>query len=193
MKKALVVLCLWTAASIVMLFSLSGQKNVLRDDWQSAVRKNDVLQALHDEAKKEWEDEKSALTLENEKLADTAASLTAENEALKRETETLAEQLKTAQQETQEALAEAEKQAAEALEQARQEWEDQRIALTAEKDAASGRLSEVLAFLLTPSPEMEASPAPETMEEGLFTAEETLPIATPTPKPSSILDMFLAK
>jgi len=189
MKKALVVLCLWTAASIVMLFSLSGQKNVLRDDWQSAVRKNDVLQTLHDEAKKEWEDEKSAFILEKEKLTDTASALSEENEALKRKTETLADQLKTAQQEAQDALAEAEKQA----EQARQEWEDQRLALTAEKDAASGRLSEVLAFLLTPSPESEASPAPEAIEEDLFAAEETLPAETPVPKHHSVLDMLLPK
>lgn len=184
MKKAMaVLLCLWLGVSIVMLISLTGQKNVLHDDWQSAVRKNEVLQTLHDQAKKEWEEKRTALEEKN-------TALTEENEELKQETADLNQELEAAKKEALN-LADAEKQAAEALAQAKQAWEDEKKALTAEKDAASGRLSEVLAFLLTPEPESMESPAPEDQTDDLFAPTDALPDETAMPSPRTILEKLL--
>ena len=60
-------------------------------------------------------------------------------------------------------VAQTEKQTQDAFARERREWENQRAALTEEKDAVSNRLSEVLALLLPPVP--AATP--------VFTAQET--------------------
>ena len=184
MKKAMVVmLCLWAGVSIVMLVSLTGQKNVLHDDWQSAVRKNEVLQTLRDQSKKEWEEKKA-------ELEEQITLLTEENEELKQEATTLSRELDAAKQEAKN-LVDAEKQATEALNQARQAWEEEKKALTAEKDAASGRLSEVLAFLLTPAPDSTETPAPKTQSDDLFAPTESVPEATVSSSPRKILEKLL--
>ena len=162
MRKAITV-CLWLGLGvcIVLLFSQAGQKSLLNQEKENARRKNEVLQTLYDQAKKEWQKE--------------TADLKEENSALKARISSLNEEMNAARQAAQAS--------ADALTAAQAEWDAQRLALTAEKDAASGRLSEVLAFLLTPAPEAlelaEPSPTPED-ETDVFAADTPAPEALPT-------------
>ena len=129
MRKAMTVI-LWLGLTVcaVTLISLSGQKNALRREWESETRKNQVLQSLYDQMKDEWTEKETALTQEKNALLRDTKTLTLERDAL-------AEALKAAQQETQ-----AQRQTADLL--------------AAEREAASGRLSEVLTMLLTPVPDL---------------------------------------
>ena len=145
MRKAMtVILWLGLAVCAVLLISLSGQKNALREEMQKETRKNEVLQTLYDQKKDEWTEQEAALTQERDDLL-------RENKALILERDALSEALKIARQETQ-----AQRQTADAL--------------TAERETASGRLSEVLSMLLTPVPELsissaETEDAPEPREQ----------------------------
>ena len=132
MRKAMtVILWLGLAVCAVLLISLSGQKNALREEMQKETRKNEVLQTLYDQKKDEWTQHETALTQERDDLL-------RENKALILERDALSEALKIARQETQ-----AQRQTADAL--------------TAERETASGRLSEVLSMLLTPVTELSIS------------------------------------
>ncbi|MBR3108541.1 MAG: hypothetical protein IKH30_15375 [Clostridia bacterium] len=134
MRKAMtVILWLGLAACAVLLISLSGQKNALREEMQKETRKNEVLQTLYDQKKDEWTEQEAALTQERDDLL-------RETQALVLERDALLEALKIARQETQ-----AQRQTADAL--------------TAERETASGRLSEVLSMLLTPVTELSISGA----------------------------------
>ena len=162
MKKVLTVfLWLGLGACLIMMFSLNREKSGLKLDVESAQRKNDILQTLYDQAKREWEETGAELKGKNAALTAAADALREENDGLKQEVA---------------ALAEAGRQAEKTMALARQEWENQRLALTAEKEAASGRLSDVLAVLLTPAPE-DAAPREEEPRD-LFAQE------TPGPAPS---------
>ena len=143
MRKAMTVI-LWLGLMVcaALLISLAGQKNALRSEWASETRKNQVLQTLYDRMKDEWTEKETALTQENSALLRDAKALTLERDAL-----------------------------AKALEAAREETQAQRQTadrLTAERETASDRLSEVLTMLLTPVPDLsaasseaeEAAPAP---------------------------------
>ena len=146
MRKAMTVI-LWLGLMVcaVMLISLAGQKNALRREWESETRKNQVLQTLYDQMKDEWTEKETALTQENSALLRDAKALTLERDAL-------AEALKAAQEETQ-----AQRQTADRL--------------TAERETASDRLSEVLTMLLAPVPELP---------DGETKAEEETPAPAPT-------------
>ena len=139
MRKAMTVI-LWLGLMVcaVMLISLAGQKNALRRQVEEETRKNQVLQNLYDQIKDEWTEKETALTQENSALLRDAKALTLERDAL-------AEALKAAQEETQ-----AQRQTADRL--------------TAERETASDRLSEVLTMLLAPVPEPDAGD-PEAEEE----------------------------
>ncbi|MBR4334680.1 MAG: hypothetical protein IKP72_18560 [Clostridia bacterium] len=129
MRKAMTVI-LWLGLMVcaVLLISLAGQKNALRSEWESETRKNQVLQTLYDRMKDEWTEKETALTQENSVLLRDAKALTLERDAL-------AKALEAAQEETQ-----AQRQTADRL--------------TAERETASDRLSEVLTMLLAPVPEL---------------------------------------
>ena len=132
MRKAMtVILWLGLAVCAILAISLSGQKNALRREWTDETRKNEVLQTLYDQKKDEWTEQEAALTQERD-------ALLRENKALILERDALSEALKIARQETL-----AQRQTADAL--------------TAERETASGRLSEVLAMLLTPVTELSIS------------------------------------
>lgn len=134
MRKAMtVILWLGLAVCVALMISLSGQKNALRGEIQNETRKNEVLQTLYDQKKDEWTEQEAVLTQERD-------GLLRENKALILERDALLEALKIAQQETQ-----AQRQTADAL--------------TAERETASGRLSEVLSMLLTPVTELSISGA----------------------------------
>lgn len=139
MRKAMTVI-LWLGLMVcaVMLISLSGQKYALRREVDSETRKNQVLQTLYDQLKDEWTEKETALTQEKNALLRDAKALTLERDALE-------EALKAAQAETQ-----AQRQTADRL--------------AAERETASGRLSEVLTMLLTPVPEL-ADASAEAEEE----------------------------
>ena len=134
MRKAMtVILWLGLAACAVLVISLFGQKNALRGELQNETRKKEVLQTLYDQKKEEWTEQEAALTQERDDLLREKNSLVLERDAL-----------------------------AEALNIARQETQTQRQtadALTAERETASGRLSEVLSMLLTPVTELSVSGA----------------------------------
>ena len=134
MRKAMTVI-LWLGLMVcaVLLISLSGQKTALRREWENEARKNQVLQTLYDRMKEEWTEKEAALTRENSALVRDARTLTLERDAL-------TEALKIARQETQ-----TQRQTADML--------------TAERETASGRLSEVLTMLLTPVQELSAAGA----------------------------------
>ena len=131
MRKAMtVILWLGLAACLVLVISLSGQKNALRREWESETRKNETLQTLYDQMKEEGTQKEAALTAEKNTLLRDTRALVLERDAL-------TEALKASEQETQ-----AQRQTADAL--------------TAERETASGRLSEVLNMLLTPVPDLSA-------------------------------------
>ena len=151
MRKAMtVILWLGLAACLALVLSLVGQKNALRREWENETRKNEVLQTLYDQMKDEWTEKETALTQENNALLRDTKTLTLERDAL-----------------------------AAALEAARQETQAQRQTadvLAAERETASGRLSEVLTMLRTPVPELSGL-KPEAGEEDLFSQErQTLPL-----------------
>lgn len=159
MRKAMTVL-LWLGliACLVLVISLSGQKRALEREGKEQTQKNEVLQTLYDQLKDEWSEKEAALTEENSALLRDTKTLTLERDALEAA-------LQAARQETQ-----AQRQTADAL--------------TAERETASGRLSEVLEMLLTPVPELSAGQA-ET-EEKPPSRERQLPflpekIAQPLP------------
>ena len=156
MRKAMTVI-LWLGLMVcaVMLISLAGQKNALRREVESETRKNQVLQNLYDQIKDEWTEKETALTQENSALLRDAKALTLERDAL-------AEALKIAQQET----------------QAQRRTADR---LTAERETASGRLSEVLTMLLTPVPDLPAGNVEA--EEELSTPALPLPERNMQPVP----------
>ena len=139
MRKAMTVI-LWLGLMVcaVMLISLSGQKYALRREVESETRKKQVLQNLYDQLKEEWTEKETALTQEKDALLRETKTLTLERDAL-------TQALKAAQEETQ-----AQRQTA--------DW------LTAERETASDRLSEVLTMLLTPVPELPDG-EPEAEEE----------------------------
>ena len=145
MRKAMtVILWLGLAVCAVLLISLSGQKNALREEMQKETRKNEVLQTLYDQKKEEWTEKEASLTEERDTLLRETKALTLERDAL-------SEALKIARQETL-----AQRQTADAL--------------TAERETASGRLSEVLSMLLTPVTELsisgtETETVPESQEQ----------------------------
>ena len=146
MRKAMtVILWLGLAVCAVMMISLSGQKNALQREMKNETRKNEVLQTLYDQKKDEWAEQEAALTQERD-------ALLRESKALILERDALSEALKIARQETQ-----AQRQTADAL--------------TAERETASGRLSEVLTMLLTPVQDL---PDGET-EDGLPAQAPPLP------------------
>ena len=132
MRKAMTVI-LWLGLTVcaVMLISLSGQKYALRRELEKETREKQVLQTLYDQTKDEWEEKETALTQEKNALLRDTKALTLERDAL-------AEALKAAQAETQ-----TQRQTADLL--------------AAERETASGRLSEVLTMLLTPVPDLSAS------------------------------------
>ena len=147
MRKAMtVILWLGLITCVTALISISGQKNALRRELQSETQKYEAAKTLYDQAKDEWAEKEAALTKENSALLKDTKTLTLERNAL-------TEALKAAQEETQ-----AQRQTADAL--------------TAERETASGRLSEVLTMLLTPVPELRASG--DEAEEDLFV--QTLPL-----------------
>jgi hypothetical protein len=143
MRKAMTVI-LWLGLMVcaVLLISLSGQKYALRREVETETQKNQVLQTLYDRMKDEWTEKETALTQENNALLRDTRTLTLERDAL-------AEALKAAREETQ-----TQRQTADML--------------TAERETASDRLSEVLTMLRTPVPALsavdaeteEAPPAP---------------------------------
>ena len=150
MRKAMtVILWLGLAVCAVLMISLSGQKNALRREMQNETRKNEVLQTLYDQKKEEWMEQETALIQERD-------GLLRENKALILERDALSEALKIARQETQ-----AQRQTADAL--------------TAERETASGRLSEVLSMLLTPVTELSVSGA-ETEGVPVPREQKTLPL-----------------
>ena len=133
-KVTTVILWLGLAACLALVISLSGQKRALEREWKDETRKNEVLQALYDQKKSEWQEKEAALTREKNDLLQKTKALTLERDIL-----------------------------SEALDAARQESQAQRQtadALTAERETASGRLSEVLAMLLTPVPDLSSADAP---------------------------------
>ncbi len=156
MRKAITV-CLWLGLGvcIVLLFSQAGQKALLTREKENAHRKNEVLQTLYDQAKKEWQEDTAALKEKNSALQAQLASLNEEMDAARQAAQA----------------------SADALQSAQAEWDAQRQALTAEKEEASGRLSEVLAFLLTDAP-AQPSPAPED-ETNVFAGEDAAPETLP--------------
>jgi len=169
MKKAISVLVwLGLGLCLILLVSNAGQKREYRDQANAWQRKNEALQGLYDQSKKDWQEEKEALEEENGALKTAAEGLREENEGLRREMETLTSDLEALRMEAQAKT--------DALKTAEQEWEEQRSSLTAEKDAASGRLSEVLALLLSPVPEAEETPEPAG-EDSLFSLPEPGPDA----------------
>ena len=136
MRKAMtVILWLGLMVCVVMLISLSGQKYALRRKVEDETRKNQVLQTLYDQMKDEWTEKETALNQEKNTLLRDTKTLTLERDAL-------AEALKIAQQETQ-----TQRQTADML--------------AAERETASGRLSEVLTMLRTPVPDLSAEEAEE--------------------------------
>ncbi len=152
MRKAMtVILWLGLAVCAVMMISLAGQNNALRREWTDETRKNEVLQTLYDQKKDEWTEMEAALTQERDALLWETKTLILERDAL-------SEALKIARQETL-----AQRQTADAL--------------TAERETASGRLSEVLAMLLTPVTELSI---PGTETEGVQEPQEEN--ALPLPK-----------
>ena len=148
MRKAMTVL-LWLGliACLVLVIYLAGQKRALEREGKEQTQKNEVLQTLYDQLKDEWSEKEAALTEENSALLRDTKTLTLERDALEAA-------LQAARQETQ-----AQRQTADAL--------------TAERETASGRLSEVLEMLLTPVPELSAGQA-ET-EENPPSRERQLP------------------
>ncbi len=153
MKKALNV-CAWLALTIclVLLFTLAGENGSLRLEVKTALQKRDILQKQYNQEKSAWKDRQTALEEENGHLTDAVNALREESDALRFD-------LEKADREIQ-ARAQTEKQTQDAFARERREWENQRAALTEEKDAVSNRLSEVLALLLPPVPAEEA-PASE--------------------------------
>ena len=150
MRKAMtVILWLGLAACLVLAISLSGQKNALQREWENETRKNEVLQTLYDQKKDEWAEKEAALTAEND-------SLLRDNRALILERDALAEALKASERETQ-----VQRQTADVL--------------AAERETASGRLSEVLNMLLTPVPELSADKA-EAKENPVLREQQILPL-----------------
>ena len=148
MRKAMtVILWLGLTVCVALVISLSGQKGALRRQWEEEAQKNEVLQTLYDQSKEEWAEKEAALTQENSGLLRDTRTLTWERDARM-------EALKAAEQETQ-----AQRQTADVL--------------TAERETASGRLSEVLAMLLTPVPELP--PEKEESGEDLFAQALPLP------------------
>ena len=156
MRKAMtVILWLGLTVCVAMLISLSGQKYALRQELENETRKNEVLLALYDQSKDEWAEKEAALTDENSALRRDASTLTLERDALM-------EALKAAEQETQ-----TQRQTADVL--------------TAERETASGRLSEVLAMLMTPVPELPANE--DEPEEDLSAQKPPLPVRGIQPIP----------
>lgn len=150
MRKAMtVILWLGLAVCAVLLISLSGQKNALGREIKNETRKNEVLQTLYDQKKDEWTEKEAALTQERDALLRDTKALILERDAL-------AEALKIAQEESQ-----TQRQTADML--------------TAERETASGRLSEVLTMLLTPVAELSAS-GEETEAVPEPQARKTLPL-----------------
>ncbi len=150
MRKVMtVILWLGLAVCAILAISLSGQKNALRREWTDETRKNEVLQTLYDQKKDEWTEQEAALTQERD-------ALLRENKALILERDALSEALKIARQETL-----TQRQTADAL--------------TAERETASGQLSEVLAMLLTPVPELSI-PGTETENIPGPQKQKTLPL-----------------
>lgn len=181
MRKAFtVLLALSLCVCLILLISCNGQKDSYHQLLKNAQRKNDVLQSLYDDAKEEWEE--------------TASALRQERDALKAEKLILDKALAAAEQEIT-AHEDAARQSADALTQARDEWEAQRQTLETELDAASGRISDVLALLLTPmpgqqepEPEAEATEEPETGSDALeqpslFTVSTPAAPKAPLPTP----------
>ena len=82
MRKAITV-CLWLGLGvcIVLLFSQAGQKSLLNQEKENARRKNEVLQTLYDQAKKEWQKETADLKEENSALKARISSLNEEMNA----------------------------------------------------------------------------------------------------------------
>ncbi len=163
MKKAITVL-LWIAllALAVTLISWAGEKEGLRREVLSCQKKNESLRDLYDQAKDKWARASEALNAEKEQLA-------TKNTLLSEQLLDAREKLKTAQSQAQ-TLSRQEQQARDALALAQREWDQQLNAISREKDALAGRLSEALAVLL---------PMDETAEPaaGLF------PSATPDTAP----------
>ena len=144
MRKAMtVILWLGLAACLALVISLAGQKNALRREWKNETLKYEALKTRYDQMSDEWTEKETALTDEKDALLRDTKTLTLERDAL-----TAA--LKAAQLETQ-----TQRQTADAL--------------TAERETASGRLSEVLAMLLTPVTELSVTHAEA--EEDLFLRE----------------------
>lgn len=150
MRKAMtVILWLGLAACLVLIISLSGQKNALQREWENEARKNEALQTLYDQMKDEWTEREAALTAEKNSLLRDTRALTLERDAL-------TEALKASEQETQ-----AQRQTADVL--------------AAERETASGRLSEVLNMLLTPVPDLSAAKT-EAKETTIFQERQMLPL-----------------
>ena len=149
MRKAMTVI-LWLGLMVcaALLISLSGQKYALRREVESETRKNQVLQTLYDQMKDALEEKETAMAQEKNALLRETKTLTLERDAL-------TEALKAAQQETQVQRQTADK-------------------LAAERETASGRLSEVLTMLLTPVQEL---PAAKT-EESRIAGEKQMPPLT---------------
>ena len=175
MKKALTVL-LWLAlaASLTMLFAENGQKNALLRDENSALRRNERMQAQYDEAREQLEEAVEA----GKTLAEEKAALTQENAALKEQLKAFSTALQAVRAEA-DALARSERAANEALAAARQDREEQVNALTAEKDAAADKPAEAQAVLSPGVPETDAPPL--LTAENLFACPETGPDAPETP------------
>ena len=136
-KFMTVMLCLGLGVSLVMWISNAGQKNTYLENWKNAQRKNEVLQDLYKQDKEEWEE--------------TNTALEEERDALITENVLLSRALTQAESEIQ-ARTDAQEQTAAAFDQAKTEWDAQRENLETERDATTGRLSDVLALLMSPMP-----------------------------------------
>ena len=158
MRKVLMVL-LWLglALSVTMMISAIGQKNALQREEASALKKLDSIQARYDEAKEQLDEAKKAA----QKTAAENMALIQEKSALEKQLAETAAALQAARAQA-DSLAQESRSASEALETARMAWEEQRMALTAEKDATDNRLNEALAVLLSGMPEEDGALPAET-------------------------------
>ncbi len=150
MRKAMtVILWLGLAVCLALVISLSGQKNALRREWENEARKNEALQTLFDQMKDEWTEKEAALTAEKNALLQDAKALILERDAL-------TDALKASEQEMQ-----TQRQTADVL--------------TAERETASSRLTEVLNMLLTPVTALSEDKAEAEAAPLIFQERELLP------------------
>lgn len=161
MRKFLTV-CLWLGLviSVFTMISLTGSNNTLRAEARSIQRRQEGLQTKLDQAREELKEEQEGRAADEKEWQAVKDNLEKENAALAKALTEAEGRLESIRQDAEDRLT---------REQAA--WAAEKEALTAEKDAAAGRLSDVMALLL-PQEEEQEQEKTYPSHAGIFTVIE---------------------